>query len=138
MSKIACLCGYVLSDSVVPPPYNTGVMLTHDDEHVLYKQIARDVVALISAVQQGDRDRWMRQHFRGDDFSYYHNLDEILYDYLLSLFLDYIRAVDQCPQCGRLLIQKYPGENRYCFFQPEGEWQHVLTNMHSRSDPNGE
>jgi hypothetical protein len=104
MSNMACLCGGIIRDNLVPCP-TEGLLLRDQDQESYYDDTCRDVVSFFAAVRTGHRDAWIRDYFSpqyptdvGDDGIVSH----IVALCTRQLFL----SVAECQECGRLWVQR--------------------------------
>jgi len=117
MSRMTCLCGGSISDSLHPCP-TLGWIVREQDEEGFFEGAARDIAAFIAAVHSGQRDAWIAEFFsprfgsgRGDEFIVY----AIIGHHKRRVYL----SISECEQCGRLWIQRGPGINGYRSYLPD-------------------
>lgn len=117
MSKLLCLCGGTISDSVFPGPAE-GWLLREQDQERYHDGISRDFVAFFAAIQSGRRNAWIAEFF-----SWQYPIDEsdeaVVYD-IVSHHKELVdMSVAECETCGRLWIQRDPGVNEYRSYSPD-------------------
>jgi hypothetical protein len=125
MSKIACLCGNVISDVVCPCPTEGWVTGDQDGERLQEESFAA-VKSFLAALVAGRKEEWIRGFFLKE---YPADLaDESVLSDVISYFeRRYHRSVAECEQCGRLWVQVRPGENVYRSYLPdEGGYAAIL------------
>ncbi|MDZ7955418.1 hypothetical protein [Nostoc sp. DedQUE09] len=133
MSSLACPCGHVIKDVVWPLTYDSGVILCDTDEEHYFSKTAEALAELVAATVQGKRLEWMHKYLpHMQDPEYMSKPDAEIIENYMGNFSFYIRVIEQCEKCGRLHVQKKPGENLYCSFKPDGEWQSVLKDIGSQ------
>jgi len=78
-----------------------------------------------------ERAEWTERYFNPGSASFYAQLgpETTVLDLIHNTLSGYLRDIDQCEKCGRLLVQEKPGENAYRFFKPEDEWAGVLKDV---------
>ena len=117
MSKLACPCGYVLSDAEYPSP-TQGSIVRQQDEERIDNAFTQAVSSFLAALREGTKLSWLRDRF-GDSYPPDASDAEVISD-LLSLHAMPL-SVSECDHCGRLLVQREPGVNEYVAFMPENE-----------------
>jgi hypothetical protein len=117
MSKMACLCGAVISDALVPCP--TEAWLVRDQDADDYRAAAcHDVAAFFAAVAAGQRAAWISEFFSAQ-YSLDVSDEEVIQDVLCVHERGFFLSVAECAQCGRLWVQRAPGVNAYRSFTPD-------------------
>jgi hypothetical protein len=117
MSKMACLCGATISDTLCPCP-TEGWILRDQDQEGYYEGTSKDVAAFFAAVQAGRRNAWIAEYFSPqypNDVS-----DEgIVYDIIAHPKRQLVLSVAECEHCGRLWVQRGLGMNQYRSYSPD-------------------
>ena len=117
MSKMVCLCGGLISDTVCPCP-TEGWILRDQDQEGFYETTSRDIAAFFAAVQAGRRNDWIVEYFSRQypcDVS-----DEgIIYDIIAHHKRQVVLSVAECERCGRLWVQRGPEINEYRSYSPD-------------------
>jgi hypothetical protein len=117
MSKMACLCGGVISNTRCPCPTD-GWILRDQDQEGYYDGTSRDIAAFIAAIQAGRRNAWIAEYFSPQ---YPNDVtdEEAIYDILAFHKRQLVLSVAECEQCGRLWVQREPGVNQYRSYSPD-------------------
>jgi hypothetical protein len=117
MSKMACLCGGLISNTLCPCP-TEGWILREQDQEGYYDATSRDIAAFFAAIQSGRRNDWIAGFFSRQypcDVS-----DEgIIYDIIAHHKRQVVLSVAECEQCGRLWVQRQPWINEYRSYSPD-------------------
>ena len=117
MSKMACLCGGVISNGLCPCP-TEGWILRDQDQEGCNERTSRDIAAFFEAIRGSRRNAWIAEYFSPQypsDVS-----DEgIVYDIIAHHKRQFVLSVAECEQCGRLWVQRGPGVNQYCSYSPD-------------------
>jgi hypothetical protein len=125
MSKMACICGNVISDVVCPCP-TEGWLTGDEDRERFQSESSAAVKSFLTALVAGRKEEWIRSFF----FSGYPAdlPDESVLGDVISYFeRRYHKSVAECEQCGRLWVQAKPGENVYRSYSPdEGGYAAIL------------
>ena len=131
MSSLACPCGNILYDKSDRVPYDSGTILCDDDEREFIDGVSMRLAQFIQAIQEGKRDAWIQsQPHLGQNPDSVNDSDAEIIDWVMTTVLnDYTRVVDQCPVCGRLLVQERPYHQMYYPFAPESTWQGLLSDV---------
>jgi hypothetical protein len=117
MSKMACICGNVISDVVCPCP-TEGWLTGDEDRERLQSESSAAVKSFLVALVAGQKEEWIRSFFlRG----YPADLadERVLGDVISYFERRYHKSVAECEQCGRLWVQVKPGENVYRSYLPD-------------------
>jgi hypothetical protein len=119
MSKMACPCGNVISDSQYPLP-TEGWILREQDQLSFQDAVVQDIESFFAAAFGGRREAWLR-----DYFSFMYPIDarnvEIVND-IIGVHEDrFVLSIAECEQCGRLHVQREPRINSYQSFAPDGQ-----------------
>jgi hypothetical protein len=119
---------YDKSDRV---PYDSGEILCDDDKHAFIDAVASRLAQFIEAIQKGERSSWiLSQPHLGQFPESVNDTDQEIVEWVVTTMLDdYTRVVDQCPGCGRLLVQEAPYHHLYYPFKPEKQWQGLLSDV---------
>lgn len=117
MSKMACLCGGVISDVVCPCP-TEGWILRDQDQDDFYSLTARDIAAFFAAVQGGTRNAWIAKFF-WPQFPTDVSDEVIVYDILAFHKREVVLSIAECAQCGRLWVQRGPRINAFRSYAPD-------------------
>lgn len=120
MSKMACLCGSVISNTLCPCP-SEGWILRDEDQECYYDTASRDIAAFFAAIHSGRRIEWI-----ADYFSPQYPSDEsdesdetVIYDIIAHHRRQIVLALAECEKCGRLWIQCEPDVNQYRSYSPD-------------------
>jgi hypothetical protein len=62
MSKLACKCGHIISDTIYPSPTEATLLPQQDDDRI-QSESSQAVNGFLSAVAVGHREEWLRQFF---------------------------------------------------------------------------
>ena len=119
MSKMACVCGGVISD-VSGPSATEGWILRDEDQEAHEDALACDVEAFFEAVRAGRREQWIAGYFSADyptDLNDRSIVSDILCRHRLRDFL----SIAECDRCGRLHVRTEPGVNAYRRYAPDKE-----------------
>lgn len=117
MSKMACVCGGVISNSLCPCP-TEGWLLRDQDQEDFYDGTSRDIAAFFAAVQSGCRDAWIAEYFSSQTLT--SQSDEvIIYDIIAHHKRQVVLFVAECGECGRLWVQRGPEINEYRSYSPD-------------------
>lgn len=117
MSKMACHCGGMISDTLCPCP-TEGWILRDQDQERYYDVVCRDIAAFFDAVNTGRRDEWIAEFF-SPQYPTDVNNEGIVHDIICCEKRKIFLSVAECVQCGRLLVQREPGVNSYGSFAPD-------------------
>ena len=117
MSKMGCICGGMISNTLCPCP-TEGWLLRDQDQDELYNVSARDVAAFFAAIQSGRRDEWIKEFFT-PQYPTSEPDEAIVYDVLAYHKRKGWLSVAECVQCGRLWVQRGPGVNSYRSYSPD-------------------
>jgi hypothetical protein len=129
MSKMACLCGSVISNTACPCP-TEGWILRDQDQQTYFDRASRDVAAFFAAVQSGRRDLWIAELF-STLYPTEVSDAEIVYDILTFHQQKLFLSIAECALCGRVWIQRDPSVNIYCSYCPDDKEYAAMP----RSDP---
>lgn len=112
-----CRCGHAISDTVCPCP--TEARIIGDVAYDCFDDaFAQRVDAFLTAVRSGKRCDWINKHF-STQYPQDDTDGAIISSILSSTLLDYCLSVAECPQCGRLWLQRGIGVNDYRPFSPD-------------------
>ena len=129
MSKMACRCGAIISDTAVPCP-TEGWIRRDQDQDDYFGTVSRDIVAFFAAVDAGQRESWIKGHFSPMYPSDIHN-GEVVNDILASHAKRFELSVCECTECGRLHVQRSNGENSYYSYAPDEQGYKGVLRSHS-------
>lgn len=73
----------------------------------------------LTACREGRRDSWLRARFNDEYPATFLSDGEVIDDLLSAATIDISLSVAECESCGRLWIQRAPGENKYASFVAE-------------------
>jgi hypothetical protein len=114
---MACDCGGVISDTLIPCP-TEGWIFRDQDREAFSNAACRDIVSFFAAVRDGGRAEWIAAYFTPQyptDVS-----DEGIASDILSVHAGRFHlSVAECAQCGRLWVQREPGVNSYWSWSPD-------------------
>jgi hypothetical protein len=117
MSKMACLCGGVISNTLYPCP-TEGWILRDQDQERFYDAASRDIAAFFSASHAGRRDAWIAEYF-SPRFPKDVGDEGIVNDIIAHHKRELVLSVAECEKCGRLWVQRGPGVNQYRSYAPD-------------------
>jgi hypothetical protein len=117
MSKMACLCGGVISDALCPCP-TEGWILREQEQETFQEVVGKDVTAFFTAVRAGRRDAWIVQFF-SPQYPTEVSDEGIITDIMSYHHRRFMLSIAECEKCGRLWVQRSPGENSYRSFAPD-------------------
>lgn len=125
MSKLACSCGHIISDTTDGLPYKARLLPDAHDED-FFVTIAEAAAALVDACAKDGRDDWLKE--RGFLEGYPNDLSnsDVFSDFVLSLWLKYSRECYECTSCGRLYMQEKDRSNFFSAFTPDSGMQEGL------------
>lgn len=117
MSKMACLCRGIISDTLVPCP-TEGWILRDQDQEDYQDAVGRDIALFFAAVRAGRRDAWIREFFSPQ---YPDEVGDagVMTDIIGVHERRFTLSIAECERCGRLWVQRSPGENSYRSFVPD-------------------
>jgi hypothetical protein len=118
MSKFLCDCGHVIIDQTDNLSYKADFIPDQHQEY-LYQHIPDALAGLIKATQEGRRTDWIRQNFC-DGYPIDLTDESLVADLIGRYYLNSLRQMYQCEQCGRLWVQ-IGKANKYASFLPEDE-----------------
>jgi len=122
MSKIGCTCGETIRDTAEGLPYN-GYLNPDTTYFNRIDQATADVVAFLSARENGSERQWLSECFTADYSKLQLPLGDIIHDILTNHLFRGQMDVLQCPACHRLLIRRSDEPSRFHGFTPEGALQ---------------
>jgi hypothetical protein len=117
MSKMACHCGGVISDTLVPCP-TEGCILRDQDQEAFYDGACRDIMAFFRAIQAGRREQWIAEFF-SPHYPTDISDESIVHDIIRCEKREVFLTVAECEQCGRLWVQRDLGANSYRSYAPD-------------------
>lgn len=117
MSKMGCICGGIISNSLCPCP-TEGWLLRDQDQEGFYDGTSQDIAAFFAAVQSGCRDVWIAEYF-SRQYPTDVNDEEFVYDIIAHHKRQVVLSVAECETCGRLWVQRGPGINEYLSYSPD-------------------
>lgn len=116
MSKMACLCGGIIRDNLIPCP-TEGLILRDQDQDAYYADASRDISAFFDAVRGGRREAWIVDYFSAKYST--DESDAAIIEDILSCNARAFLSVAECEQCGRLWVQRKPDINSYRSYAPD-------------------
>ncbi len=125
MSKLACHCGNIISNSVYPCP-TEGDLTSQQDNERLQNESTKSVGEFVAALLADRRREWIRGFFLT---GYPEDIpDESVISDILSRFeMKYRKRISECDRCGRLWVQVKASENQFKSYKPdEGGYAEVL------------
>ena len=128
MGRLACECGEIIHDSLVPNP-DKGYLIRDQDMAAYFQCQARILSELLQAVAAGKRQEWITAHF-GPDYPTDIPDSEFLFDLLHSCRSDYELEIHQCRHCGRVAIQASLTGNWFYYFRPAATPAEVIGLLH--------
>jgi hypothetical protein len=127
MSKIGCVCGYVIRDQTDSLPYKAG--LTLDVDLIEINQfIDSEVRDYVEAVKAGTVDEWLSVRGVSQaylDLGFRH--EQVLYDCVFSLSRRRQKTVYECESCGRLLVEGV--DNQFLSYLPDSGRKNGVLSM---------
>ena len=117
MSKMACLCGGTISDTLHPCP-TEGWILRDQDQEPYYERTSKDIAAFFAAIQAGRRNEWIAEYF-SPQISNDGSDEGIVYDIIAHHRRQWVLSVAECENCGRLWVQRGAGVNEYLSYSPD-------------------
>ena len=118
MSKLGCTCGHLIRDQTDFLPYKGRILRDYDDEAV-HDAVERESEALIAAVIAGDRESWLRRHFR-EGYLRDQSNGSVFSNFVSGLLREFFDDGYECEACGRLHVQRPGTDNDFAVFVPEG------------------
>jgi hypothetical protein len=127
MSKFGCTCGADIIDQTDNLAHK-GFILKDQDRDVFFEKVTDEVAGYIDAVRNGTTQAWFAAHptFRSKPDAWIVNL---------LLFLQWIKVkveMYECPECGRLWVQKSTETQEFASFVREEPGERVLPSEHYR------
>src|SRR5262245_24749688 len=104
MSKLACSCGGIISDSIYPSP-TEGYILREYDEEEYYDRVSRDIAAFFRSIGDGERTAWIREFF-APSYPVTLSDESVIQDILTAHSRRLDLSVCECSTCGRLYVQR--------------------------------
>jgi hypothetical protein len=138
MSKLACPCGGIISDTLVPCPTEGWIWILRDQNQEGYQEaVGRDIASYFAAIRAGRRDAWL-----GEFFSPQYPAEvggvEVVTDIIGVRGRQFTLSIAECERCGRLHVQREPGINSYLTFAPdEPGYAGVLRSRVAKNDEPG-
>jgi hypothetical protein len=111
MSKLACVCGNVISNVVCPCP-SEGLLIGDQDHDRLLAESHAALKSFLAALVAGRKEEWIRGFF-APEYPTDTADASVVYDVISHFGVRYQKSVAECDQCGRLFVQVRPGENVY-------------------------
>ncbi len=115
MGKLACLCGYTISDSTSPSPVS-GELRWETELDWQGTEVQRIVTDFLNAVEKKQSSIWMRNYF-GDTYPLDLSLAMVIDDIYSKVASEKGHSVLQCPECDRLYLQKEFSTNEWTCFE---------------------
>ncbi len=129
MSKLRCLCGYIISDQTEDLPYKAEYFADEDYEGS-YGAFIHFIAEFIQMEQQGARNAFLATYF-GEKYPQDLTVSDIVSDALTGIRVAFGHTIYECENCGRLWLQRIPGKNSYVPYMPETETRGVLKSQKS-------
>jgi hypothetical protein len=136
MSWFSCHCGAVIADVEFPSP-TEGTIRTEQDQERFEEQFSAIIAGFAAALISGSREAWIKEHFQP---GYPLDLPDssVVADLQTQTGSPYELSLCECRKCGRLYIQRKPGENDYVCFEPRsGEYEAILLGKAPGTDISG-
>ena len=130
MSKLRCICGYIIRDQTDNLPYKAH-FIPDEDQNPDIEAVTADVMQFMAARDRGDQGAFIREHLGGawpDD----ENPETILYILLTGVIMRSGRLMYECENCGRLWVMTHAEYGKQAFFacyRPESEKRRVLRSL---------
>ncbi|KAA1257026.1 hypothetical protein LF1_56640 [Rubripirellula obstinata] len=117
MSKMRCSCGHAISDSNCPCPTEASVI--GDVAYDMFDDLfTKRVDLFLDAVREGRRRQWIDAELTSQ-YPDQCTDGDVISTLLSSCLMDHCLSLAECPQCGRLWIQRGIGVNKYRAFSPD-------------------
>lgn len=117
MSKLACICGNVISDVHYPSP-SDSILISEASLGEVLSFAGKLLTDLKKADGEGRRAEWIHRHFNSG-YPQDATDPEILEDSLSRKLNDLAICVVKCTSCGRLHVQQKNGATEYSSYVPE-------------------
>lgn len=124
MSKLRCLCGYIITDQAEDLPYKAEYIADADFEES-YGKFIHFIAKLLEEGRQLGRSALLAEYF-GKAYPQDVSAAGIVSDALTSIRVAFGHTMYECENCGRLWLQLVPGKNNYVPYLPETEARGVL------------
>lgn len=122
--SIRCACGHDYAHDAAHAG-QTGHVLRGQDSAACYEAPAEEIEGFIQANLAGRRQEWVEQYYGQAGFDL-HDAN-VVYDLLTRRHAQHLLRVYQCPECGRLAIERAPNSLSFRFFMPDGDdWNGTL------------
>lgn len=116
MSKLACVCGNILSDSSQEAGDKLwGEIIPNGEKYDTQEKLASLLAGLCEAYKNESHINWLKDNcsvFSGQ------NIESIISDIITSVNVDVGVVYGKCENCGTLMVQKLKGENTYIPYKP--------------------
>ena len=124
MSKLKCVCGYLISNVKYPSP-TEGEIICQQNDYAVFESASKEVVSFLASMKSNQRNQWLSNNF-GDDYPLEISDEKIVYDIITKHFWPATKSICECESCGRLHVQKNVGENFYFSFAPDHSGYHAI------------
>jgi hypothetical protein len=135
MSKFACHCGGIISDTHYPSA-TEGWLFREQDEESHFDVICRDIASFIAADRISQREVWIRNFFPEP---YPTDLDdENMINDIIAFHARRVRlSVCECSKCGRLYVERQNNINSYAGYAPIDDKYNAILKSHSEPSCDG-
>jgi hypothetical protein len=110
-----CRCGSLIRKMLGP---TEGFVLRDEDQPRFYSIAARDITSFFAAVRGGTRNAWLAAYF-SPEFPTDTSDEIIVYDIFAFHECKVALSITECADCGRLWVQRVPGNNEYRSYAPD-------------------
>jgi hypothetical protein len=119
MSRFQCQCGHVIS-TIAYPNSIEGRIYGIEAEEEFESQVGDAVAAYFAAKKKEERTQWLVAFF-SKEYPQDISDSEVIVDIARKTARPYFRDLLECPSCGRLPVEEFPGENRYRSYRSESD-----------------
>jgi hypothetical protein len=127
MSKLLCLCGYVIVDQTDSLPYK-AYFITDEDEESFSQSTVDTIEKFVIAWKQGTLselfgDKFVEVHLKEGEVGDYIN------DVIAGSYVEHSRIIYECKQCGRIWLQSRNKDEQFFPYFPEKEERGILSSI---------
>lgn len=117
MSKLKCKCGHIIFDQSDNLPYK-GYLLPDTKFDDIFSDAIENIDKLAEATKTNKRLEWIKTNFNVPPYPIDLKDSSMIHDLLSNKFIDSMKTIFECENCGRIAIQL--GHTEYFkFFNPE-------------------
>jgi hypothetical protein len=92
-------------------PYQAPI-LPDEDNRRFWDGMARDLAGLFTAIQSGEREKWIEEHFL-EDYPRDVEDESLISDFVVTRYVsEFMRIAYQLEHCGRLLLEELDDEKQ--------------------------